>query len=98
MSFGATSARNLSGEEEEPSISGRFKVTGVLTVGKEVNLALILKNLTTDRKTVTVNMTAWTIVYNGTLVHEVWKGSATIALDPEEGNLACSWWGCTNLR
>ncbi|XP_020029446.2 protein-glutamine gamma-glutamyltransferase E [Castor canadensis] len=84
MSFGATSARNLSGEEEEPSISGRFKVTGVLTVGKEVNLALILKNLTTDRKTVTVNMTAWTIVYNGTLVHEVWKGSATIALDPEE--------------
>nr|ANG60434.1 transglutaminase 3 [Castor fiber] len=84
VSFGATSARNLSGEEEEPSISGRFKVTGVLTVGKEVNLALILKNLTSDGKTVTVNMTAWTIIYNGTLVHEVWKDSAIIALDPEE--------------
>lgn len=37
-------------------------------------------------KTVTVNMTAWTIVYNGTLVHEVWKDSITVSLDPEEGN------------
>ncbi|KAL1785647.1 protein-glutamine gamma-glutamyltransferase E [Sigmodon hispidus] len=84
VSIDPTSARGLAGEEREPSISGKFKVTGVLAVGKEVSLALILKNLTTDRKTVTVNMTAWTIVYNGTLVHEVWKDSATIALDPEE--------------
>ncbi|GAB1286892.1 Protein-glutamine gamma-glutamyltransferase E [Apodemus speciosus] len=84
VSFGATSSSNLGGEEKEPSISGKFKVTGQLTVGKEVNLSLMLKNMTSDRKTVTMNMTAWTIVYNGTLVHEVWKDSATIALDPEE--------------
>lgn len=83
-SFGATSSRGPDGEEKEPSISGKFKVTGVLAVGKEVSLALILKNTTSDRKTVTTNMTAWTIVYNGTLVHEVWKDSATISLDPEE--------------
>lgn len=83
-SFGATSSRGPQGEEKEPSISGKFKVTGVLAVGKEVSLALILKNTTSDRKTVTTNMTAWTIVYNGTLVHEVWKDSATISLDPEE--------------
>ncbi|CAO2578820.1 Protein-glutamine gamma-glutamyltransferase E, partial [Lemmus lemmus] len=83
-SFGPTSARDLAGEEGAPSISGRFKVIGALAVGKEVSLALMLKNLTSDRKTVTVNMTAWTIVYNGTLVHEVWKDSATISLDPEE--------------
>ncbi|XP_051000568.1 LOW QUALITY PROTEIN: protein-glutamine gamma-glutamyltransferase E [Acomys russatus] len=83
-SFSPTSTRNLAGEEGAPSISGRFKVTGVLAVGKEVSLALILKNLTNDRKTVTANMTAWTIVYNGTLVHEVWKDSVTISLDPEE--------------
>ncbi|XP_047396656.1 protein-glutamine gamma-glutamyltransferase E [Sciurus carolinensis] len=82
--FGATSAGDVAGEELAPSISGRFKVTGVLAVGQEVSLALLLKNLTSDRKTVTVNMTAWTIVYNGTLVHEVWKDSATISLDPEE--------------
>lgn len=90
-SFGATSSRGPDGEEKEPSISGKFKVTGVLAVGKEVSLALILKNTTSDRKTVTTNMTAWTIVYNGTLVHEVWKDSATISLDPEEGNSSCSW-------
>jgi transglutaminase 3 len=85
-SFGATSSRNPEGEDKEPSISGKFKVTGILAVGKEVSLSLMLKNMTNDRKTVTMNMTAWTIVYNGTLVHEVWKDSATISLDPEEGN------------
>lgn len=85
-SISSTSEGNTENEEREPSISGVFKVTGILTVGKDVNLALILKNLTSDMKTVTVNMTAWTIVYNGTLVHEVWKDSVTLSLDPEEGN------------
>lgn len=97
-SFGPTSARDLAGEEGAPSISGRFRVVGALAVGKEVSLALMLKNLTRDRKTVTVNMTAWTIVYNGTLVHEVWKDSATISLDPEEGNSCCCWWDSISLR
>ncbi|XP_052507146.1 protein-glutamine gamma-glutamyltransferase E [Budorcas taxicolor] len=83
-SFSATSASSLARDEQEPSISGRFKVAGVLAVGKDVNLILILKNLTSDTKTVTVNMTAWTIVYNGTLVHEVWKDSVTKSLNPEE--------------
>ncbi|XP_037377193.1 protein-glutamine gamma-glutamyltransferase E [Talpa occidentalis] len=83
-SFGPTSAGDREREDSEPSISGVFKVNGVLAVGKEVNLLLQLKNLTRDMKTVTVNMTAWTIVYNGTLVHEVWKDSVTISLDPEE--------------
>lgn len=96
--FGATSARHLAGEEREPSISGKFKVTGLLEVGKEVNMALLLKNLTSDMKTVTVNMTAWTIVYNGTLVHEVWKDSVTISLDPKEGNLPCGLWGTPPMQ
>ena len=97
MSFSATSASSLAREEREPSISGRFKVAGVLTVGKEVNLILMLKNLTSDTKTVTVNMTAWTIVYNGTLVHEVWKDSVTKSLNPEEGNSTCRLLGCHTL-
>eukprot|EP00069_Balaena_mysticetus_P004143 bmy_17140T0 len=83
MAFRATSAR-LRTEELEPSISGKFKITGVLTVGKEVNLTLMFKNRTSDSKTMMVNMTAWTIVYNGTLVHEVWKDSVTLTLGPEE--------------
>ncbi|KAM9249936.1 protein-glutamine gamma-glutamyltransferase E [Dugong dugon] len=82
--FTATHARSLEEGDWEPTISGRFKVAGILEVGQEVNLALVLKNLTSDTKTVTVNMTTWTIVYNGTLVHEVWKDSVTISLDPKE--------------
>lgn len=87
--LGPTSSTEVERDEREPSISGVFKVNDILAVGKEVNLALMLKNLTRDTKTVTVNMTAWTIVYNGTLVHEVWKDSVTISLDPEEGNSSC---------
>ncbi|XP_036997062.1 protein-glutamine gamma-glutamyltransferase E isoform X2 [Artibeus jamaicensis] len=82
--FNPTSSPDDTREEREPSISGIFQVIGTPEVGKEVNLALMLKNLTEDMKTVTVNMTAWTIVYNGTLVHEVWKDSITVSLDPEE--------------
>lgn len=88
MSFRATSTRTFR-EEREPSISGKFKITDILTVGKEVNMALMLKNLTGDPKTVMVNMTAWTIVYNGTLVHEVWKESVSLSLSPNEGNSSC---------
>ncbi|KAJ8778023.1 hypothetical protein J1605_001175 [Eschrichtius robustus] len=84
VTFRATAAERLSTEELKPSISGKFKITGALTVGKEVNLALMFKNLTSDSKTVMVNMTAWTIVYNGKLVHEVWKDSVTLTLGPEE--------------
>ncbi|TKC48463.1 hypothetical protein EI555_008586, partial [Monodon monoceros] len=83
MSLHATSTR-IFREEREPSISGNFKITDILTVGKEVNMALMLKNLTGDSKTVMVNMTAWTIVYNGTLVHEVWKESVSLSLGPNE--------------
>ncbi|XP_003411669.2 protein-glutamine gamma-glutamyltransferase E [Loxodonta africana] len=82
--FRATSAESSERDVQKPSISGKFKVTGLLVVGQEVNLALNLKNLASGRKTMTVNMTAWTIVYNGTLVHEVWKDSFTISLDPGE--------------
>ncbi|KAM8774934.1 protein-glutamine gamma-glutamyltransferase 6 isoform 3-T3 [Rhynchonycteris naso] len=82
--FGPTSAPEGDRGEREPSISGRFTVNGILEVSKDVHVFLILKNLTSDLKTVTVNMTAWTIVYNGTLVHEVWKESITVSLDPEE--------------
>ena len=89
-SFGPTSAAGAAGAhrspamDELPSISARFRVNGVLAVGQEVNLVLLLKNQASDKMTVEVNMTAWTIVYNGTLVHEVWKDSVTISLDPEE--------------
>ncbi|XP_078005296.1 protein-glutamine gamma-glutamyltransferase E [Phascolarctos cinereus] len=82
--FGSTAAGPENAEVKPPSISGKFKVNGTLEVGKEVNVSLQLKNLSDDWKTVSVNMTAWTIVYNGTLVHEVWKDSITASLDPQE--------------
>lgn len=84
--FGVIFSRNLEGEDKEFSIFGKFKVTGILVVGKEVSLFLMFKNMINDRKTVTMNMIVWIIVYNGIFVYEVWKDLVIIFLDFEEGN------------
>ncbi|XP_038605983.1 protein-glutamine gamma-glutamyltransferase E [Tachyglossus aculeatus] len=82
MGFSSTASAE---EEARPArVAGKFKVVGALEVGQEVNLVLLLRNLSRDLQAVTVNRTAWTIVYNGTLVHEVWRDSLTASLEPEE--------------
>ncbi|KAG6921031.1 transglutaminase 3, E polypeptide, partial [Chelydra serpentina] len=70
--------------DQKPEISGKFKVDGSLEIGKDVSLILVLRNLTSDAKTVKVNMTAWTIVYTGKPIHEVWKDSLSATLASEE--------------
>ncbi|XP_028904555.1 protein-glutamine gamma-glutamyltransferase E [Ornithorhynchus anatinus] len=83
MGFSPT-ATEEAGRGQAAQVSGKFKVIGSLEVGQEVNVVLLLQNLTRDLKTVTVNRTAWTIVYNGTLVREIWRDSITASLEPEE--------------
>ncbi|XP_025913709.1 protein-glutamine gamma-glutamyltransferase E-like [Apteryx rowi] len=70
--------------DQKPDISGKFKVAGPLEVGKDLNLILVLANLTSDAKTVQVNMTAWCTVYTRRPVHEIWKDSIPVTLAPQE--------------
>lgn len=73
----------------KPSVSGQFKVGDALKVGKDVSLELVLTNGAPEQQSVTVSLTAWSIVYTGLRVHEVWKKSLEVALGPKEGSRCC---------
>uniref|UniRef100_A0A8C8S2Q2 protein-glutamine gamma-glutamyltransferase n=1 Tax=Pelusios castaneus TaxID=367368 RepID=A0A8C8S2Q2_9SAUR len=81
--FSATSEKRPE-IDQKPEISGKFKVDGSLEIGQDLSLILVLRNLTSVAKTVKANMTAWTIVYTGKPIHEVWKDSLSITLASAE--------------
>ncbi|XP_054849611.1 protein-glutamine gamma-glutamyltransferase E-like isoform X1 [Eublepharis macularius] len=68
----------------KPHVSGKFKVQRTPEVGKDVHLALKLTNLASEPKTLEAHMTAWTIVYMGKPIHEVWKNEQSVTLGPKE--------------
>ncbi|KAJ7332323.1 hypothetical protein JRQ81_014503 [Phrynocephalus forsythii] len=68
----------------KPDVAGKFKLQSPPQVGKDVDLVLVLTNLVSARKSLTANMTAWTIIYTGKVVHEVWKSSLPVDLGPQE--------------
>ncbi|KAJ6655550.1 hypothetical protein lerEdw1_005021 [Lerista edwardsae] len=68
----------------KPSVSGQFKVGDTLKVGEDVSLELVLTNEASEQMSVTASMTAWSIVYTGLRVHEVWKKNLEVALGPKE--------------
>ncbi|XP_061486153.1 protein-glutamine gamma-glutamyltransferase E-like [Rhineura floridana] len=80
--FHATAAK--AAEAVNPHLLGQFKVENPPEVGKDVNLVLTLKNLASAAKSLTAKMTAWSIIYTGKPIHEVWKNSVSVTLGPQE--------------
>ncbi|XP_067324417.1 LOW QUALITY PROTEIN: protein-glutamine gamma-glutamyltransferase E-like [Anolis sagrei] len=68
----------------QPRVTGKFEVKSHLEVGQDVELVLQLTNLVPEASTLTVNMNAWTIIYTGKAIHEVWKDSLALTLGPKE--------------
>ncbi|XP_074868232.1 protein-glutamine gamma-glutamyltransferase E-like [Carettochelys insculpta] len=81
--FAATSEKRPE-IDQKPDISGKFKVDGPLKIGKDISLNLVLGNLTSVTKTVKANATAWTTMYTGKLIHEVWKDSLSATFASKE--------------
>ncbi|XP_042318202.1 LOW QUALITY PROTEIN: protein-glutamine gamma-glutamyltransferase E-like [Sceloporus undulatus] len=81
-SLDATAARLP--EEAKPDVTGKFKVQSPPKVGKDVDLVLLLTNLASTARSLTANMTAWSIIYTGKAIHEVWKDSLAVTLGPKE--------------
>lgn len=71
--------------EAEKPISGKFKLESPPEVGKDVSLVLQLTNLASEVRKLTANMTAWSIIYTGKPVREVWKNTLNVDLGPKEG-------------
>ncbi|XP_062835319.1 protein-glutamine gamma-glutamyltransferase E isoform X2 [Anolis carolinensis] len=68
----------------KPRVTGKFEVKSRPEVGQDVELVLQLTNLASAASTLTANMNAWTIVYTGKPIREVWKDSLALTLGPQE--------------
>ncbi|XP_054029530.1 protein-glutamine gamma-glutamyltransferase 6, partial [Dryobates pubescens] len=68
-----------------PGIAGRFKLAEPPLFGKDINLILILNNLSVDHKTVKVDMSASTILYTRRTVAEILKATTSVDLGSRQG-------------
>ncbi|KAK2520806.1 erythrocyte membrane protein band 4.2 [Columba guinea] len=81
-----------------PGISGKFKLAEPPVFGKDVSLILILNNLSSDQKTVKVDMSASTVLYTRRAVTEILKATTSVDLGPKQGkhirlNIPYSYYG-----
>ncbi|KAM6248267.1 protein-glutamine gamma-glutamyltransferase 6-like [Porphyrio hochstetteri] len=68
-----------------PGISGKFKLAEPPVFGKDITLILILSNLSSDRKSVKVDMSASTVLYTRRTVAEILKANTSVDLGPKQG-------------
>ncbi|XP_030069360.1 protein-glutamine gamma-glutamyltransferase E [Microcaecilia unicolor] len=69
---------------QNASISGTIKLKGPLTVGQDISVILILKNVTDAAKTTQLNITAHSTLYTKRPVHELFKETRTVTFGPNE--------------
>lgn len=69
-----------------PGIAGKFKLAEPPVFGKDINLILVLSNLSSARKSVKVDMSASTILYTRRAVAEILKAATSVELGPKQGN------------
>lgn len=69
-----------------PGIAGKFKLAEPPVFGKDINLVLVLNNLSSDRKSIRVDMSASTILYTRRAVAEILKAATAVELGPKQGN------------
>ncbi|XP_029466689.1 protein-glutamine gamma-glutamyltransferase E-like [Rhinatrema bivittatum] len=72
-----------SNEPASPGVSGKFKLMKAPVFGQEINLMLVLTNLTSASKAVKVNMDAHSILYTGKPLREILKESKSATVGPK---------------
>ncbi|XP_078508194.1 protein-glutamine gamma-glutamyltransferase 6-like isoform X2 [Lissotriton helveticus] len=84
--------RNFAGMSEDengrrrkaknPQVSGKFKLSERPLINEDINIALILKNPTSSRKTIHVNISASTVRYTGRPTAQIFSDSHDINVKP----------------
>ncbi|XP_029470621.1 protein-glutamine gamma-glutamyltransferase E-like [Rhinatrema bivittatum] len=69
---------------DQSEISGKFKLVEELKYGDDISLSLILKNLTSTAKNITVKITAASSIYTRRTLDEILKDTQSVALGPTE--------------
>uniref|UniRef100_A0A8C8S305 protein-glutamine gamma-glutamyltransferase n=1 Tax=Pelusios castaneus TaxID=367368 RepID=A0A8C8S305_9SAUR len=68
----------------KPEISGIFKLVEPPVFGKDINIILILTNLSSEYKPVKVNLSASTILYTRRAVAEIFQAATSVDLGSKE--------------
>ncbi|XP_063819262.1 protein-glutamine gamma-glutamyltransferase E-like [Pseudophryne corroboree] len=84
VAFSADAAP-ASAPRRELDVSGVISVSGTPEVGDDVNTILILKNLTSKKRSVTANISVAAVVYTRAVRRKIFKQSVTVHLGPNEG-------------
>ncbi|KAM8945857.1 protein-glutamine gamma-glutamyltransferase E-like [Pelodytes ibericus] len=69
---------------EGPDIAGKFKLLSPLVVGDDINLILVLKNLTPYHRPVKVNLSASCILYTGRRVDDIFADQKSLVISPSQ--------------
>ncbi|XP_075033813.1 protein-glutamine gamma-glutamyltransferase E-like [Mixophyes fleayi] len=69
---------------EGPDISGKFKLLSPLVVGDDINLILMLKNLTPYHRPTKVNLSASCILYTGRRVNNIFTDHKSLIISPSQ--------------
>uniref|UniRef100_A0A803YID1 protein-glutamine gamma-glutamyltransferase n=1 Tax=Meleagris gallopavo TaxID=9103 RepID=A0A803YID1_MELGA len=80
----ASPHERLSDSVRNPGISGKFKLAEPPVFGKDINLILILNNLSTDHKTVKVDISASSVLYTRRAVAEILKANTSVDLGSKQ--------------
>ncbi|XP_078508198.1 protein-glutamine gamma-glutamyltransferase 6-like isoform X2 [Lissotriton helveticus] len=67
---------------KHPQISGKFKLSERPLISEDINVALILKNPTSNRKTIHVNISSSTVKYTGQPTAEIFRDSHDVTVKP----------------
>nr|DBA27786.1 TPA: hypothetical protein GDO54_008245 [Pyxicephalus adspersus] len=65
-------------------VTGKFKLLSPLVVGDDINLLLILKNLTPYHRPVKVNLSASTILYTGRRLSDIFTDQKSLIISPSQ--------------
>nr|XP_033819133.1 protein-glutamine gamma-glutamyltransferase 6-like isoform X2 [Geotrypetes seraphini] len=83
-STGVTEKPEATADVKEPGIHGKFKLVESPVVGQDINLILILKNLTSEFKSVKVSISGSSILYTGRPTRELLKEFRSVFLGPNQ--------------
>lgn len=74
------SLRSDEAAQAKPEISGKFQVLKPTEIGQEINLTLILTNLTSNSKTVKVDLSVFSVLYTGKPIQGILNESKSVTL------------------
>ncbi|XP_063816604.1 protein-glutamine gamma-glutamyltransferase E-like [Pseudophryne corroboree] len=84
MTFSSINSSNPGSGFEGPDISGKFKLLSPLVVGDDINLLLILKNLTPYHRPVKVILSASCVLYTGRRASDIFTEQKSLIISPSQ--------------